>query len=252
MLIAAASHSHWYTSGTFYAAAGVIAVVVIGGVTVWATLFAGSIKRRLSYSLADDTPLLARTTALAQGDLEVLYQGQRLDQPRVVSIRLVSRGRRDIGSDDFDQDRPLAIDLGVPIVKRLTSEPAPEIPQSAIRVEGTRLLLGPCLIRRRRVMSFAFLVDGGRPRLSHESYLLNVDVRESADSRELRPWMLVALGAAGPLAASVGFAASAQTATTASAKGSSVTTAELTVLAVVAFALAATVAVAVRAARRRR
>jgi hypothetical protein len=106
LLIAAASHSHWYTSGTFYAATGVIAVVVIGAVTIWATLFVGSTKRRLTYSLADDTPLLARTTALAPADLEVLYQGQRLVAPRVVSVRLVSRGRRDIGSDDFDERRP--------------------------------------------------------------------------------------------------------------------------------------------------
>ncbi len=105
MLIAAASHSHWYTSGTFYAAAGV-AVVLIGAITFWVMLFASSTKRRLTYSLADDPPLLARTTALAQGDLEVLYQGQRVGAPRVVSVRLESRGRRDIGSDDFDERPP--------------------------------------------------------------------------------------------------------------------------------------------------
>jgi hypothetical protein len=187
VLTAAASHSHWYTSGIFYAAASLIALLVIGALTVWATLHAGSTKRRLTYRLADDTPLLARTTALAEGDLEILYQGQRLDQPRVVSVRLESRGRRDIGSDDFDERRPLAIDLGVTIVKRLATEPAPDIPESAIRVEGTRLMLGPCLIRKRQVMSFAFLIDGGQPRLSHQDYLLNVDVRESADTAE-PPW----------------------------------------------------------------
>jgi len=184
VLTAAASHSHWYTSGIFYAAASLIALLVIGALTVRATLHAGSTKRRLTYRLADDTPLLARTTALAEGDLEILYQGQRIDQPRVVSMRLESRGRRDIGSDDFDERRPLAIDPGVTIVKRLATEPAPEIPESAIRVEGTRLMLGPCLIRKRQVMSFAFLIDGGQPRLSHQDYLLNVDVRESADTAE--------------------------------------------------------------------
>lgn len=183
-MLTAAGHSHWYTSGTFYAAAGAIAVVVIGFITVWATLFVGSTKRRLTYSLTDDTPLLATTTALARADVEVVYQGQRLDAPRVVSVRLVSQGRRDIASDDFDQERPLAIDLGVPIVKRLATESAPEIPESAIRVEGSKLMFGPCLIRKRQVMSFAFLVDGGRPQLSHEDYLLNVDVRQSAESGE--------------------------------------------------------------------
>jgi hypothetical protein len=98
LITATASYGHWYTSGTFYAATGVIAVVVIGAATVWATLFAGSTRRRLFYSLAEDTPLLASTTALARADLEVLYQGQRVDEARVVTVRLVSRGRRDIGS----------------------------------------------------------------------------------------------------------------------------------------------------------
>jgi hypothetical protein len=32
-------------------------------------------------------------------------------------------------------------------------------------------------------MSFAFLVDGDTPQLSHEDYLLNVDVRQSAEQR---------------------------------------------------------------------
>jgi hypothetical protein len=196
VLITAASHSHWYTSGTLYAAASVIAVVVIGAFTVWATLFAGSIKRRLTYTLADDTPLLARTTALAPTDLEVLYHGQRLGAPRVVSVRLVSRGRRDIGSADFDDHRPLAIDLAVPIVKRLAAEPVPDIPESAIETDGSRLLLGPCRIRKRQAMSFAFLVDGDQPLLTHEDYLLNVDVRQIADSGEpptgLIMWAMVA------------------------------------------------------------
>jgi hypothetical protein len=194
-VITAASQSHWYESGTFYAAAGAIAVVVIGAVTIWVTLRVGSIKRQLTYSMTDDTPLLATTTGLARADLEVLYQGQRLDAPRVISVRLASRGRRDIASGDFDQNRPLAIDVGVPIVKRLATESAPELPEAAVRVDGQRLIVGPCLIRKRQVISFSFLVDGGPPLLSHEDYLLNVDVRASAESGDPRLPGLAAMNA---------------------------------------------------------
>lgn len=196
MLIAtAASQDNWYTSGLFYAAAGLVAAVVIGAVTVWATLFVGSIKRRITYSLAEDTPLLARTSALAEGDLDVIYQGHRATSPRVVSVRVDIRGRRDISSGDFDEGRPLAISLGdgTKIVKRLGTATEPEMPESAFGVDATRLLIGPCLIRKRQVMWFWFLVDGGRPTLGHENYLLNVDVREVAGAAHSRPPAVVAV-----------------------------------------------------------
>lgn len=197
-IAAAAGHSHWYTSGTFYAAVGAIAVVVIGASTVWATLFVGSTKRRITYSLTEDTPLLATTTALAKGELEVLYKGQHVAAPRCVTVRLVSRGRRDIGSNDFDGQRPIAIDLGVPIVKRLATSAVPDMPKSDFDVDGTKLMIGPCRIRKRQVMSFTFLVNGGRPSLTHDDSLLNVDVRAGSDGGEpkrLTYVMLVALGA---------------------------------------------------------
>jgi hypothetical protein len=167
---------HWYTSPPFFGTAG----LVIGVLAVWATLFAASTKRRITVTLAEDTPLLATTTALRQGELEIRFEGQMVTAPRVVTVLLESGGRRDIGSADFDQERALAIDLGVSIVRLLAAKTAPKMPESAFAVEGTRVLIGPCAIRKRQVISLAFLVDGGQPRLSRDEYSvpLNVDVRE--------------------------------------------------------------------------
>src|SRR5712692_5427895 len=41
-------------------------------------------------------------------------------------------------------------DLGVPIVKQLTAQSEPEVPESAFAVAGARLLIGPCKINRRQ------------------------------------------------------------------------------------------------------
>jgi hypothetical protein len=153
--------------------------------------------------LAEDTALLA-TTMLSPGQIEVLHEGQRLAEPRVVTVRFVSRGRRDIGSTDFDGGRPLVINLGVPIVKRLTIETVPNMPEAAFAVDGTRLLVGPCVVRKRQVMTITFLVDGGPVKLSHQDDPLDVAVREgTADADQdrqrkyLRTSIVVALATAG-------------------------------------------------------
>lgn len=190
--------SHWYASGTFYSAAGLLAAVLVGIATVVATLFAASTRRQITYHLAEDTPLLSAATPL-QADIEVFCQGQRLTSPRVVAIRLTSRSRKDIGSGDFDHDTPLSIDLGVPIVKLLAADADPAISQPYAAVKATRLLIGPCTIRKRHVMTFGLLAEGGKPSLSYSDAPLDVVVRPGGDGK--RPpqgfWTKTALAGAG-------------------------------------------------------
>jgi len=48
---------HWYTSPTSYGAASLLAVVMVGAVTVSVTYVVGAAKRQLTYGLDQDLPL---------------------------------------------------------------------------------------------------------------------------------------------------------------------------------------------------
>jgi hypothetical protein len=87
-------------------------------VGVWATLWGGSTKRRLLYSIPVVSPLLNDRPGMPD-DMEVRRAGQLLKFPQVVNIELVSRSRRDIARDAFDGGVPICLDVGEPIVECL-------------------------------------------------------------------------------------------------------------------------------------
>ena len=237
----------WYTSGTFYGAATLIATVVIGLATIFASLLAGSTKRMITYHLAEDSPLLTTAAVLPHADIKVIRDGKPLENPRLVAVRVESRGRRDIGSDEFDKGLPLTIDLGIEILKLISFEAVPAIGESDIAVGPTCLRIGPCAIRKRHVITFGLLADGEKPTLTHKGEPLNVTVRRGADGG--RPpqtfWTRqtlagvgggAVLGAAAVLggAAALGFAGAADVgATLAGTAGADAGLAELAVAAAV-------------------
>src|SRR5580658_10237915 len=107
----------FYTSGTFWAGAGTVAGVLGTAAVVWVTLTVGFPRRRLSYCLRASAPLLTAPQDM-RSDLELRRRqkpaGDRpgapdgpdswqvLADPRVLTIDLTSRGRRDIPSDAFN------------------------------------------------------------------------------------------------------------------------------------------------------
>jgi hypothetical protein len=175
----------WYTSSTFYSVAGLIAVIVIGFVTIFVMVITTSTKRQITYHLAEDTPLLVDSDALPQTGIKVVRDdGRPLANPRVVAVRMESRGVKDIAASEFDGNSPLVIDLGIEIVELLAVHADPEIDQKDIAIAKTRLLIGPCTIRKRQDMTFGFLADGGKPTLSHKDAPLDVVLRHGADGRQ--------------------------------------------------------------------
>jgi hypothetical protein len=182
----------FYTSGTFWAIAGVAAVIVVGVATVWVTLRVSNPKRRLLYSMPVATPLLNRRPGLP-ADIEVRRKGQEkpLENPHVVTVQLVSRGRLDIQRDAFDDGKPLRLDVGAPIIECLdvtTSPPDRAVPPC--KPGGSTLLVGPALIGRRQTIRYSLLVDGPDPRLSPPiKSLADVDIRAGDPGSE--PLMLV-------------------------------------------------------------
>lgn len=173
-----AAGGQFYTNGTFWAGAGVVAGIVGTVAVILVTLRVGSSKRRLLYSMPVVTPLLNDRPGMPR-DVEVRRAGQLLTYPQVVNIELVSRGRRDISRDDFDGGEPLRLDVGVPIVECLQTKISPsDRSEPLCKVDGSKLFVGPSLIGRRQTMVYSLLVDGQSPKLSRpQQSLIDVDLR---------------------------------------------------------------------------
>ena len=148
-------------SGTFWSAAAVVVALaaILVAVLIWRL---GPPRCLLLYSLDSDTALLsshARARA-AGAELQIILGGQELSDPRV-SLQIASYGRRDIRVDDFSEARPLVLDLAAPILKVLASDMGGDkMPEVMTTIDGSRVMLGPGLIKRRQLISLDLLTDG--------------------------------------------------------------------------------------------
>jgi hypothetical protein len=172
MVIAA----EWYTSGTFWAGAGVAVAALVGGATVVVTYMGAFSRRRLLWGASTVAPLLSAPDGV-RGKLELRHDGQLLTDPHVLEVVLTVQGRRDIPSDAFDNDTPIRVEAGVPIVELLRVVAEPSSPRApGTRVDGTALEVGPGLIGRRQKLTFTLLVEG-EPDLDCQAHLIDVDPR---------------------------------------------------------------------------
>lgn len=117
-----------------------------------------------------------------RSELELRHRGNLLADPRALTIELVSRGRRDIPSDAYNDRQPLQLDVGAPIVEvlQVTSQPA-ALPTPKVLADGTVVNIGPSMIGRRHAITIAVLTDGGQPSLTCQSPLIDVQVRQRSD-----------------------------------------------------------------------
>jgi hypothetical protein len=190
----------WYTSGTFWAATGAVVTVLASAAVVRVTLVAGFPRRRLYYGLPAVTPIVSAPAGVRDG-LEVRHHGRLLDDPYVLTIKLTSRGRKDIPSNAYDDDQPLELDVGSPIVEilQVVSEPK-NLPQPKIINDGTRLKIGPSLLSRHHEITIHALTDGDPPSLScSRNPFIDVQVRERLGDSPDRT--LAAIAVAGGLTA---------------------------------------------------
>lgn len=168
--------AEWYTSGTFWAGAGAVAVAASTAAVVWVTWAVGSQRRRLFYGMRAAASLLTAPYGV-RSDLELRHRGILLRDPSVLTVQLVTRGRKDISSDDYDGRQPLCLDVGARIIEilQVTSEPAVlRVPN--VTADGTSLRIGPALIGKRHEITITVLTDGGTPFLTCKSSLIDVQV----------------------------------------------------------------------------
>jgi hypothetical protein len=176
----------WYTSGTFWAGAGTVSGLLGAVAVVWVTVIVGIPRRRLFYRMRAIAPLVSAPKGI-RGDLELRHRGKLLSNPRALTIELVSRGRKDIANDAYNDGQPLRLDVGASVVELLqvASEPA-TLPPPVVGIDGTCVSIGPSLIGRRHAITITVLTDGGQPALTCQSPLIDVQIRELSDERPVK------------------------------------------------------------------
>jgi hypothetical protein len=176
-----------YASGTFWSAVISIVGILVAIAGIYVSYVLAVAKRRITYEMPVSAPLMSAPPGV-RTDLRVLHGDKELADPHLLAIRLVSRGRRDIPSSSFDQDRPLLIDVGIPIIAVLETTFAPsEAPFPKVVAVGSELRIGPDLIRKRQAMDFLVLANGACARLSDQNPLIDVTVGRPFDDQSAGP-----------------------------------------------------------------
>jgi hypothetical protein len=179
----------WYTSGTLWAAAGTIAVLVTSAIATYVAFVLASPVRRLECAMTA-APLLQGSAQDMPGLLNITWEGTELRDPNILEVNLVNRGRRDIVGEDFDQS--LEFRVGVRILAILRS--ASGQGSTAFRAVGFKddlLMVGPALIRRRQSIKFTLLASGRDPVLtSSAAAVRDVDVEVLPTERSSRRWSI--------------------------------------------------------------
>ncbi|MGW0735606.1 hypothetical protein [Streptomyces sp. NPDC002851] len=182
-----------------------VVAVVLGGISAYyarKTLFPP--KRQLTYSLESVIALVNRAgLGVGGAEIEVRRNGELLNDPHLAAVRLKNTGRHDIDSQRFDRERPLELDLNVPIKELLSATNGErDSVMDGCTVTGTTLTFGPELISRSRPINFVMLVENV-PTLEVRAHLVDVKLRrassDGARTRMMRT--LVELSATGSGAA---------------------------------------------------
>ena len=194
-----AASSAWYESGTVWAAAGAVAVVVVGIATMLVTYKVTTTRQKLSWAI-QHTSLLSDGTSY-RDLLKVSYRDQAVKAPTIVSVTLYNAGKRDIPSSSFDDERPFIVDIGVNILAKLPTNDDPLIeeghplPEEKVQIDGSRLAIGPWLIPARGFVHTVLLVDGTPEDVRAESSLINVDVINTTSQESFADIFRVGLSA---------------------------------------------------------
>jgi hypothetical protein len=183
----------WYSSGTFWAAAGAVAVLVTGTIATFVAFRLANPVRRLECAMLA-APLLQQSAQEMPGTLQISWNGTELNNPHILEVNLTSRGRRDIASEDFDQ--PLEFRVGAKILAVLRTASGPDSTTfRKVAFEDEILNVGPALIRRHQSIKITLLAVGHDPELSSAAAAVrDVDVEVLPSERSGHRWSAAMAG----------------------------------------------------------
>lgn len=140
----------------------------------------------ITYELAASIPFLRKIDGIKTG-VSVLHGNQEVADPHVLELKLVSKSGKDIPTDLFDQNRPLSIDVGIPIVALLKTKYEPsQAPYPEAMTNGSALEIRPSLIRKRQIMTFFLLTDGPAKSLTEKNPLIDYNLRNATSYQTRR------------------------------------------------------------------
>ncbi|MGW4157506.1 hypothetical protein ACWEDF_30610 [Micromonospora chersina] len=153
----------------------VLALLVAGVAAYFAREALFPPKRRITIHVLTPVRLLSGARVGLE-DVEVSRQGRVLPNPHVITVLIRNTGRHAVASEQFDQGRPLAVDLQAPIEALLTSADG-ESP-FGVTVDGSTVRFGPELIRRKQEIPIQVLTsDWSDPEIILTEHLVDTEVR---------------------------------------------------------------------------
>lgn len=185
----------WWASSTFWQFVITTAVaLLIGWLSAWATFRASNPKRKLNWWVESNTPLISLSQFSTNGGpLTVSLGPTRLDNPRIVELRIANQGRRDITAAMFHGNQAIRFSFGTEVhtILDVASTPSGSVrPDLAtyrnisLAAAATRIRGGidvkPSLLMRGQVITITVLVDGDENPVKCESAPL-VDVKVVSD-----------------------------------------------------------------------
>ena len=170
------SSDPWYASPLAAFSLG-LGGIILGVLGCLLTLWYARTRRRITYALLADTPLLDKSFD-AGHELEVRVRGdeQPLNDPHVVVIAVRCQSQTDIRPGDFmGGAESLVIELGQPIVKAWTVDGQGQGAWPWTILGQDKIATSPTLIRAGARCEVTVLTDGPA-QLSHRSELADVRV----------------------------------------------------------------------------
>jgi hypothetical protein len=172
-MMAIAVGDQWYATGNFWTGVGSAAAIlaIIISIIIWRI---GAPRGVLEYSITSTIQIITtRKNRPVAPSIQVQYKGIVVTNPYVVALRILNRSRTDIRSSDFDQQLPVRIKFGVPVLEVINS---PELEGMPVMAQGSEVTIGPVLIHSQQEINIEVLVDGS-PQVVFDSHIANVDVR---------------------------------------------------------------------------
>jgi hypothetical protein len=139
-------------------------------------------KRRLSVHALTPAPLL-NDPGPQLATLQVSMLGEVLPNPHVITVIIRNTGRHAVSSAQYDQARPMRLEFGAPIESILPSTSKQGV--ESLSINGTALLYGPELIRRKQEIAIQVLTSD-TPKLGQvvSDHLIDTEVQYKSGGYE--------------------------------------------------------------------
>ena len=138
-------------------------------------------SKRLDWKILFDAPLVANDVELgADSNLQVLWKGDSMAHPRLVGLRLMNIGRREIRSEDWSTPFTVTV-RGATIRSALTDSWSKGVLEKVeeLTIDGSSAKLKPLLLNSKDWVDIALIVDG------HSEGGVNVRARVAGETRRI-------------------------------------------------------------------